>query len=63
MPPKMPISSGLPIRENIFFESIAAKVCCVSLASGTPNAAQRSAISEAPAPDVDNDPSFPGRLP
>ena len=51
------------MRENIFCESIAAWVSALNVASGTPNAAHRSAISDAPAPDVDSDPSFPGRLP
>ena len=63
MPPKMPMSSGLPMRENIFNPSIAACVSGVKRASFTPKAAQRSAISDAPAPEVDSAPSAPDRLP
>ena len=51
------------MRENIFCESIAAWVSGVNVASGTPKAAQRSAINDAPAPEVDSEPSLPGQLP
>ena len=63
MPPKMPRSSGLPMRENMRWLSMRRCVSGDSGASGTPSAAQRSASNDAPAPEVDIAPRPPGRRP